>query len=198
MAGTHLYPVHSVITFEQRTLRMAQQPLLVWFTGLSGSGKSTLAVQLEQRLFERGFKVFFLDGDALRTGLNHDLDFSEQGRSENIRRSAEVCKILLDSGLVVISAFISPLHKDRETVKQIVGPLRYFEVYVQAPLEVCEARDVKGLYKKARSGEIKNFTGIDAPYQEPTSPNLVIQTAQQSVDESVNVLLNAILPKISL
>jgi adenylyl-sulfate kinase len=198
MAGTHLYPVHSVITSEQRTLRMAQQPLLVWFTGLSGSGKSTLAVQLEQRLFERGFKVFFLDGDALRTGLNHDLDFSEQGRSENIRRSAEVCKILLDSGLVVISAFISPLHKDRETVKQIVGPLRYFEVYVQAPLEVCEARDVKGLYKKARSGEIKNFTGIDAPYQEPTSPNLVIQTAQQSVDESVNVLLNAILPKISL
>jgi adenylyl-sulfate kinase len=177
---------------------MAQQPLLVWFTGLSGSGKSTLAVQLEQRLFERGFKVFFLDGDALRTGLNHDLDFSEQGRSENIRRSAEVCKILLDSGLVVISAFISPLHKDRETVKQIVGPLRYFEVYVQAPLEVCEARDVKGLYKKARSGEIKNFTGIDAPYQEPTSPNLVIQTTQQSVDESVNVLLNAILPKISL
>ncbi len=198
METHHLYPVHSVIGAAQRAGRLGQRPLLVWLTGLSGSGKSTLAVQAEKELHARGYAVFFLDGDALRSGLNRDLDFSEQGRSENIRRAAEVCKLLLDSGLVVITAFISPLHRDREMVRQVVGTERYFEVFVDAPLEVCEARDVKGLYKKARTGEIQNFTGINSPYEPPLHPDLVIRTAEKSVQQSLENLVSAIIPRIKL
>ncbi len=198
MESSHLYPVHSVITPQERAGSLAQRPLLIWFTGLSGSGKSTLAVQLERELFSRGFKVYFLDGDALRSGLNRDLDFSEQGRRENLRRTAEVCKILLDSGLVVISAFISPLQRDRETVRQVAGPARYFEVFVDAPLEVCEQRDVKGLYKKARKGEIQNFTGIDSPYEIPQHPDCIIRSAETSVQHSISALLPLIIPKITV
>ncbi len=191
-----LYPTHSLITADDRIRQMAQRPLLIWFTGLSGSGKSTLAVQLERILFQQGFKVFFLDGDALRTGLNADLGFSEEHRRENIRRAGEVCRLLLDSGLIVITAFISPYRSERARVQQMVGAERYFEVYVDTPLVVCEQRDVKGLYKKARAGEIKNFTGIDSPYEVPERPDAIVQTTTTPVEQAVYGLLKMILPRI--
>lgn len=191
-----LYPAHSLITADDRIRQMGQRPLLIWFTGLSGSGKSTLAVQLERILFQQGFKAFFLDGDALRTGLNADLGFTEEHRRENIRRAGEVCRLMLDSGLIVITAFISPYRIDRENVRQTVGSERYFEVYVNTPLSVCEQRDVKGLYKKARSGEIKNFTGIDSPYEEPEQPDAIIRTTEIPVDQAIYDLLKMILPRI--
>lgn len=194
----HLYPVHSVINADQRMEQLGQRPLLIWFTGLSGSGKSTLAVHLEYQLFKLGYKVYFLDGDALRTGLNSDLGFGDEHRSENIRRTGEVCRLLLDSGLIVITAFISPYRADREKVRQTVGPKRYFEVFVDTPIEVCEQRDVKGLYKRARSGELKNFTGIDAPYEEPLHPDFVARTAERSVDDLVEEIIMKIIPYIRI
>lgn len=193
-----LYPVNSLIIREQREQRMNQRPLLIWFTGLSGSGKSTLAVQLEYALFKQGFKVFFLDGDALRTGLNSDLGFSEEHRRENIRRAAEVCRVMLDSGLIVLTAFISPFREDRERVKQTVGQDRYFEVFVDTPLEICEQRDVKGLYQKARRGELKNFTGVDSPYEVPLCPDAVVRTTEKTVEQATADLVKAILPRIRL
>ena len=164
---------------------MNQRATLIWFTGLSGSGKSTLAVQLEAQLHGLGFKTYLLDGDNIRAGLNKDLSFTDEGRVENIRRIGEVSKLLLDAGVVVLSAFISPFQADREQVKEIVGPENYIEVFVDAPLEVCEQRDVKGLYKKARAGEVKNFTGIDSPYEAPTQADVVIETGNLSIDESI-------------
>jgi adenylyl-sulfate kinase len=157
-----------------------------------------LAVQLEAQLFARGFKTYLLDGDNIRTGLNKDLSFTDEGRVENIRRIGEVSKLLLDSGVIVLSAFISPFKADREQVKTIVGSLNYMEVFVDTPLEVCEQRDVKGLYKKARAGEVKNFTGIDSPYERPESADLVIKTETLTVEQSVERLLNFVLPKISI
>ena len=177
---------------------MDQRAVLVWFTGLSGSGKSTLAVQLEAQLHERGFKTYLLDGDNVRAGLNKDLTFTDEGRVENIRRIGEVAKLMLDAGVVVLSAFISPFQSDRDQVRQIVGPENYVEVFVDAPLELCEQRDVKGLYKKARAGEVKNFTGIDSPYERPLRPNLVIETGQLSVDEGIDKLLRFIEPRLAL
>lgn len=193
-----LYPKNSMIDPDERMWQMKQRPLLIWFTGLSGSGKSTLAVQLENALFKNGFKVFFLDGDALRSGLNADLGFSEEHRRENIRRAGEVCRLLLDSGLIVITAFISPYRDDRERVRQTVGSYRYFEVFVDTPLEVCEQRDVKGLYKKARAGELKNFTGIDAPYEKPLQADVVIRTIEKSVEQGIEDLMKIIMPRIQL
>ena len=177
---------------------MNQKPRLIWFTGLSGSGKSTLAVQLEAALHARGFKTYLLDGDNIRSGLNKDLTFTDDARIENIRRISEVCKLFLDAGVVLLSAFISPFQADREQVKEIVGGENYIEVFVDAPLEVCEQRDVKGLYKKARAGEVKNFTGITSPYEKPTSPDVVIATDKMSVEESLEELMQAILPKIEI
>ena len=174
-----------------------QHAMLVWFTGLSGSGKSTLAVQLEAQLHERGFKTYLLDGDNIRSGLNKDLTFTDEGRIENIRRIGEVAKLMIDAGVIVLSAFISPFQSDRDQVRQIIGGDHYVEVFVDAPLELCEQRDVKGLYKKARAGEVKNFTGIDSPYEKPKQPDLVIETGKTSVDESVQKLLNFIVPKIT-
>jgi adenylylsulfate kinase len=193
-----LHPTHSLISPDDRVRQMRQRSLLIWFTGLSGSGKSTLAVQLEHALFQQGFKVFFLDGDALRTGLNADLGFNEEHRKENIRRAGEVCRLLLDSGLVVITAFISPYRRDRDKVREAVGAGRYFEVYVDTPLEVCEQRDVKGLYKKARLGEIKNFTGIDSPYEIPERPDAIVRTTEIQVEQAVAELLKMIIPRIQL
>lgn len=173
---------------------MNQKPKLIWFTGLSGSGKSTLAVQLEAALYAAGFKTYLLDGDNIRSGLNKDLTFTDDGRVENIRRISEVCKLFLDAGVVLLSAFISPFQADREQVKSIVGEDNYIEVFVDAPLEVCEQRDVKGLYKKARTGEVKNFTGISSPYERPTHPDVVIATDELSVEQSIDVLMKAIVP----
>ena len=195
---TNLYPIQTKVSKEQREQLMQQRAKLIWFTGLSGSGKSTLAVQLEAQLFARGFKTYLLDGDNIRTGLNKDLSFTDEGRVENIRRIGEVSKLLLDSGVIVLSAFISPFKADREQVKTIVGSLNYMEVFVDTPLEVCEQRDVKGLYKKVRAGEVKNFTGIDSPYERPESADLVIKTETLTVEQSVERLLNFVLPKISI
>lgn len=194
----HLYPIQTKVSLEQRQQLMNQRARMVWFTGLSGSGKSTLAVQLEAQLFAQGFKTYLLDGDNIRTGLNKDLTFTEEGRVENIRRIGEVSKLFLDAGVIVLSAFISPFQADREQVKNIVGAENYIEVFVNAPLEVCEQRDVKGLYKKARAGEVKNFTGIDSPYETPANPDVTINTHEHSVDESLIRLLSIVKPKISL
>ena len=192
----HIYPIKTKVSAQQRENLMNQKPGLIWFTGLSGSGKSTLAVQLEAQLHALGFKTYLLDGDNIRSGLNKDIDFTDQGRVENIRRIAEVSKLLLDAGLVVLSAFISPFEADRNQVKNIVGHENYTEVFVNAPLEVCEQRDVKGLYKKARSGEVKNFTGIDSPYEAPQKPDITIQTHEMSIEQSMEELLKLVLPKI--
>jgi len=175
-----------------------QEPKLIWFTGLSGSGKSTLAVQLEAALHAQGFKTYLLDGDNIRSGLNKDLSFTDDARVENIRRISEVCKLFLDAGVVLLSAFISPFQADRDQVKSIVGADNYIEVFVDAPLEVCEQRDVKGLYKKARAGEVKNFTGITSPYERPSNPDIVIETDKTSVEASLEVLMDAIVPRITL
>jgi adenylylsulfate kinase len=192
----HIYPIKTKVSKQQREELMNQRAKLVWFTGLSGSGKSTLAVQLEAQFHGLGFKTYLLDGDNIRAGLNKDLSFTDEGRIENIRRIGEVSKLLLDAGVVVLSAFISPFQADREQVKKIVGPENYIEIFVNAPLEVCEQRDVKGLYKKARAGEVKNFTGIDSPYEAPTSPDLVLETGVLSIDESVGKLIGFVKRKI--
>lgn len=176
---------------------MNQKPKLIWFTGLSGSGKSTLAVQLEASLHAQGFKTYLLDGDNIRSGLNKDLSFTDDARVENIRRIAEVSKLFLDAGVVLLSAFISPFQADREQVRRIVGAEHYIEVFVDAPLEVCEQRDVKGLYRKARAGEVANFTGISSPYEKPARPDVAIATDKMTVEESLEVLMKAIVPKIS-
>src|SRR5687768_8119867 len=176
---------------------MNQKPRLIWFTGLSGSGKSTLAVQLEAALHAQGFKTYLLDGDNIRSGLNKDLTFTDDARVENIRRISEVCKLFLDAGVVLLSAFISPFKADRDQVKGIVGAENYIEVFVDTPLEICEQRDVKGLYKKARAGEVKNFTGISSPYEKPANPDIIIPTDKMSVEQSIDVLMKVIIPKIS-
>lgn len=174
-----------------------QKPRVIWFTGLSGSGKSTLATHLEVQLNAKNFKTYLLDGDNVRTGLNNDLDFSDHSRKENIRRIGEVSKLFLDAGLVVLSAFISPFEEDRHQVRAIVGPENFLEVFVDCPLEICEQRDVKGLYKKARLGEVKNFTGITSPYERPLHPDVVINTHLQSLNESLTLLIDYIAPRIS-
>jgi len=194
----HIYPIKTKVSKASRESLMDQRAVLVWFTGLSGSGKSTLAVQLEAQLHERGFKTYLLDGDNVRAGLNKDLTFTDEGRVENIRRIGEVARLMLDAGVVVLSAFISPFQSDRDQVRQIVGAENYVEVFVDAPLELCEQRDVKGLYKKARAGEVKNFTGIDSPYERPLNPDLVIETGRLSVDDSIGELLRFIGPKLTL
>lgn len=181
----------------QREQLMNQQATLIWFTGLSGSGKSTLAVQLEAQLYSLGFKTYLLDGDNIRAGLNKDLSFTDEGRIENIRRIGEVSKLLLDAGVIVLSAFISPFQADRKQVKAIVGPENYIEVFVDAPLEICEQRDVKGLYKKARAGEVKNFTGIDSPYETPRNPDVTLPTGEFTVEQSINRLMDFILHRVT-
>jgi adenylylsulfate kinase len=192
----HIYPIKTKVSQEQREQLLNQRATLIWFTGLSGSGKSTLAVQLEAQLHALGYKTYLLDGDNIRAGLNKDLSFTEEGRVENIRRIGEVSKLLLDAGVVVLSAFISPFQVDREQVKAIVGAGNYIEVFVDAPIEVCEQRDVKGLYKKARAGEVKNFTGIDSPYEAPNRPDVHIPTHQFTVEQSMEKLMTTILPRI--
>lgn len=192
-----IFPVRSVISREERTRQMKQRPLMVWFTGLSGAGKSTLAAGLEKALFERGFKVYHLDGDNIRNGLNKNLGFSEEDRTENIRRVGEVGALMTDAGLIVLSAFISPFQQDRNKVREIIGEDNFIEVFVDCPLNICEQRDVKGLYRKARRGELKNFTGIDSPYESPEQPDIHIFSDRESIDESIEKLLTSILPKIS-
>jgi adenylylsulfate kinase len=192
----NLFPIQTKVSLRQRQQLLGQTPKLIWLTGLSGSGKSTLAMQLEKELYDRGFKTYLLDGDNIRVGLNKDLGFTEDGRVENIRRIGEVSRLMLDAGLVVISSFISPFAADREQVKQIVRAENYIEVFVNTPLEICEQRDVKGLYKKARAGEVKNFTGISSPYEKPQNPDIEIRTNEQTIEHSIEMLLTYILPRV--
>lgn len=179
-----IFPFDSKITRDQRKKAMMQEPRLVWLTGLSGAGKTTLALRLEHYFFNKGFKIFMLDGDNVRNGLCSDLGFTENDRKENLRRVAEVSKLMLDAGLIVISAFISPNAEDRLAIKNIVGEDRFIEVYVNCSVAECEKRDVKGLYAKARKGIIPNFTGISAPYDAPLSPHIEVRTAEETIEES--------------
>lgn len=171
---------------------------LLWFTGLSGSGKSTIANAVEQELFKLGIKTYSLDGDNIRNGINKDLTFSPEDRTENIRRIAEVANLMIDAGLVVLAAFVSPYKKDRENIKSIVKDVNFVEVYVNTSIEECEKRDVKGLYKKARAGEIKDMTGITSPYEAPLHPNIEIKTENESMEESVKKIIDYISPKLQL
>ena len=177
---------------------LGQRGLMVWFTGLSGSGKSTIAIALERELQKRGLLCRILDGDNIRSGINNNLGFSEEDRIENIRRIAEVGKLFVDTGIITIAAFISPNNALREMAANIIGKNDFMEIYISTPLEECERRDVKGLYAKARRGEIKNFTGISAPFEAPVHPALSIDTSKLSVEESVAELLKLILPKIRI
>lgn len=169
------------ISKEERAQQKQQKPCILWFTGLSGSGKSTIANALEQRLFELGHHTYLLDGDNVRHGLNKDLGFSDADRVENIRRIGEVAKLFVDAGVIVMTAFISPFRSDRDLVRKLVGEGEFVEIFVDTPLEICEQRDPKGLYKKARAGQIKNFTGLDSPYEAPEKPELVLKTADDDV-----------------
>ena len=184
------------ISSTQRALHMGHKPLLIWFTGLSGSGKSTLANAVEQKLYAAGIKTYTLDGDNVRHGLNKDLGFGPEARTENIRRIAEVANLMLDAGLVVLSAFVSPYLKDRQSIKEVVGSEGFMEVFVDTPLEVCEQRDVKGLYAKARAGQISDFTGISAPYQAPERPDFRVDTSVTGLDDSASILTELILKRI--
>lgn len=163
---------------------------VLWFTGLSGAGKTTLATELKKQLKRNGVRVYLLDGDQLRSGLNADLGFAKEDRSENIRRAAEVAKLLCDEGYYVLATFISPFEADRAIARRIIGSDRFKEIFVQCPLSVCEQRDVKGLYKKARAGMLMQFTGIDSPYEEPKISDITIHSNEQSIDEAVNLILN--------
>ena len=176
----------------------AHNSFVVWFTGLSGSGKSTLANMVEKLLYERDVRTFVLDGDSLRSGLNKDLNFSSKEREENLRVAAEVAKLLVSSGSVVLASFISPQQANREMAKEIIGQEDFIEVFVNTSLETCEKRDVKGLYKKARAGEIRNFTGIDSPYEKPVHPDIEINTEIENLEEAANRIIEVLQKKLEL
>jgi adenylylsulfate kinase len=178
------------ITEEDRERLLNQKGIVIWYTGLSGSGKSTLAHAVEEKLFENGNISYVLDGDNIRHGLNKNLGFSPDDREENIRRIGEVSKLFADAGVIAMTAFISPYRADRDKARNLVSQGRFIEIYVKVPLDVAESRDPKGLYKKARAGEIKEFTGIDAPYEEPLNAELVIDTSKFSLKESTDIVLN--------
>ena len=188
----HIIPHRHQITVADRVARFGHRPYLLWFVGLSGSGKSTIASLVEGLFFEEGLHTYILDGDNVRSGLNKGLSFSDEDRKENIRRIAEVGKLFLDAGVFTITAFISPFAEDRRQARQIIGGNQFIEVFVDTPIEVCEERDVKGLYKKARSGEIKHFTGLDSPFEVPEKPDIHLKTAGKSPEQSATELYNKI------
>lgn len=194
----NIYPIFDkMLTRADKEELLHQHSVMIWFTGLSGSGKSTIAIALERELQKRGLLCRILDGDNIRSGINNNLGFSEEDRVENIRRIAEIGKLFVDTGIITIAAFISPNNDIREMAANIIGKENFLEIFVSTPIEECERRDVKGLYAKARRGEIKNFTGISAPFEAPANPALSIDTSKLNVEESVNKLLELILPKIS-
>lgn len=192
---THIVWQEHHLSKNQRSQQKAQKPCMIWLTGLSGSGKSTIANALEQKLYALEKHTYLLDGDNVRHGLNKDLGFSDRDRVENIRRIGEVGKLFIDAGLIVLSAFISPFQSDRQIVRNLVNHDEFFEVFVDAPIEVCEQRDPKGLYQKARCGEIKNFTGIDSPYEAPLNPEIHIKSDVMSVDESIQCIIDTLIHK---
>ena len=194
----NIYPIfEKMLQRKDREALLKQKGIMIWFTGLSGSGKSTLAIALEGELYKQGILCRILDGDNIRSGINNNLGFSEADRTENIRRIAEVSKLFVDCGIVTIAAFISPTHAIRRMASEIIGEDDFLEVYVSTPIEECERRDVKGLYAKARRGEIKEFTGIPSPFEAPEHPFISIDTSRQSLADSVQVLLEAVSPKIT-
>ena len=195
---TSLFQQETLVSLEDRSRIKNQKPLVLWFTGLSGSGKSTIASSLNLLLAQNGFSSYMLDGDNIRLGINSDLDFSDEGRKENIRRVAEIAKLFADASEIVLCSFVSPFEEDRKQAKQVIGENLFIEIFVNCPLKECEKRDVKGLYKMARAGEILNFTGISSPYEEPRNPTLEIKTDKLSIDESVQEIYTRIKDKISL
>ena len=194
----NIYQFDMAVQKEQRALQNKHKPCVVWLTGLSGSGKSTIANTLELQLSALSLKTYTLDGDNIRRGLSHDLGFSDADRAENIRRVAEVAKLMADAGLIVIVAFISPFISERDFARNIIANDEFVEVYVDTPLEICEARDPKGLYRKARSGQIKNFTGIDSEYQQPKNPEIILKSVNKTPEECAEQVLEYLLPIIKL
>ncbi len=193
----HIYPIFDrMLSRRDKEKLLHQHSVMIWFTGLSGSGKSTIAIALERELHKRGILCRILDGDNIRCGINNNLGFTQADRTENIRRIAEVSKLFIDTGIITIAAFISPSREIREMASKIIGPEDFLEIYVSTPIQECERRDIKGLYAKARRGEIKDFTGISAPFEEPVHPALVLDTSILSVEDSVNKLLELVLPRI--
>lgn len=192
--ATNIYPIYDrMLSRADKETLLKQRGMMIWFTGLSGSGKSTIALGVERELHQRGILCRILDGDNIRTGINRNLGFSPEDRKENIRRIAEVGKLFVDTGIVTLAAFISPTNESRRMACDIIGSEDFKEVYVSTPIEVCEARDVKGLYARARRGEIKDFTGISAPFEIPEHPALTLDTSRLSLEESVNQVLALIL-----
>lgn len=190
----NIYPIYDqLLKREEQERLLNQDGRVFWFTGLSGSGKSTIAAAFERALYEKGYFVKVLDGDNIRSGINNDLGFSDEDRTENIRRIAEVAKLFLDSGVIVLCAFVSPTNKIRNQAREIIGEADFCEIFVDSPIDVCEKRDVKGLYKKARAGELKGFTGIDSPYEAPINPAVRLATVEKSISQSVDILLDLVI-----
>lgn len=197
--ATNIYPIFDrMMSRDDKEQLLNQRGMMLWFTGLSGSGKSTVAIALERELHSRGLLCRILDGDNIRSGINNNLGFSAEDRVENIRRIAEVGRLFVDTGIITIAAFISPNNQLREMAAEIIGKDDFVEVFVSTPLEECEKRDVKGLYAKARRGEIKNFTGVSAPFEAPEHPDITLDTSKLPVEESVKILLDYVLPKAVL
>lgn len=193
----NIFPVFdSILGRDDKELLLKQKAVVIWFTGLSGSGKTTIAIGLEKALNSKGILTQVLDGDNIRAGINNNLGFSNEDRKENIRRIAEVSKLFLNCGVVTINCFVSPTQEIRQQAKEIIGENDFLEVFINTPIEICEQRDVKGLYKKARAGEIKDFTGINAPFEAPINPFLDVKTQDKTVEQSVNEILNKVLPII--
>ncbi|MCK8481780.1 adenylyl-sulfate kinase [Psychroserpens algicola] len=194
----HIIPHNYQVSKNDRLEANNHNSFLIWFTGLSGSGKSTIANLVEKALFDLNISTYSLDGDNIRKGINNDLSFAPEDRTENIRRIAEVSNLMIDAGLVVLAAFVSPYKKDRENIRTIVKDVNFVEVYINTSIEECERRDVKGLYKKARAGEIKNMTGISAPYEAPEHPDIEIKTENEPIEDSVKRIVDFITPKLQL
>ena len=194
----NIFPIFDqIVGRKEKEQLLNQTAKVIWMTGLSGSGKSTIAIALEKELVQKGFLTQVLDGDNIRTGINNNLGFSDADRTENIRRIAEVSKLFVNCGVITINCFVSPTNAIRNAAKEIIGKEDFVEVFIDTPIEVCEQRDVKGLYKKARAGEIKDFTGINAPFEAPENAAIVVKTANKTVEESVNTILGQILPLIT-
>lgn len=194
----NIFPIFDqIVGRKEKEQLLNQTAKVIWMTGLSGSGKSTIAIALEKELAQKGFLTQVLDGDNIRTGINNNLGFSDADRTENIRRIAEVSKLFVNCGIITINCFVSPTNAIRNAAKEIIGGEDFLEVFIDTPLEVCEQRDVKGLYKKARAGEIKDFTGINAPFEAPENAAIIVKTANKTVEESVNTILEKILPLIT-
>ncbi len=198
-ADKHIFPVfNKILKRSDKELLLRQKAKVVWLTGLSGSGKTTIAKGIEKELHKRGIICQVLDGDNIRSGINNNLGFSEEDRLENIRRIAEVSKLFINCGIVTINSFISPSEKIRAIAKEIIGDDDFISIYVNAPISVCEERDVKGLYKKARAGMIKDFTGVDTAFEAPVNPDIEVKTDSMSVKDSVRMITEYILPHILL